>query len=81
MDVIETDTAKDILLEKTAKCRGCRFCVDVCPTYQASDGVESFSAYGRMQILRRLLLGILGFDDSFTYVLYSCVKRKRCGAI
>lgn len=69
---------REKLLKEIAKCRSCRFCVDVCPTYQASGGVESFSAYGRLQIIKYLLNGTLEFDDSLTYCLYSCLQCRRC---
>jgi Fe-S oxidoreductase len=69
---------RDRLLKEIAKCRACRFCVDVCPTYQASNGVESFSAYGRLQITKYLLNGTLAFDDALTYCLYSCLQCRRC---
>ena len=70
--------AKETLLKEIARCRACRFCVDVCPTYQASDGVESMSAYGRLQILKYLLTGTLAFDDALAYLLYSCLQCRRC---
>lgn len=66
------------LLKEIAKCRACRFCVDVCPTYQASEGVESLSSYGRLQITKYLLNGMLAFDDPLTYCLYSCLQCRRC---
>jgi glycolate oxidase iron-sulfur subunit len=72
---------KTQLLKEIAKCRACRFCVDVCPTYQASVGVESMSAYGRLQILKYLLVGMLTFDDSISYLLYSCLQCRRCETI
>lgn len=72
------DTERNDLVREFAKCRACRFCVDVCPTYQSSGGVESFSAYGRMQIIKYLLTGMLDFDDSLTYCLYSCLQCRRC---
>ena len=72
------DTEKNARLAELARCRSCRFCVDVCPTYQASSGVESFSGYGRMQIIKYLLTGMLEFDDSLTYCLYSCLQCRRC---
>ena len=75
------DAAKETLLKEIAGCRSCRFCVDVCPTYQASEGVESMSAYGRLQIMKYLLTGILEFDDSLTYCLYSCLQCRRCEVI
>lgn len=79
--MIETEATKEILLKETAKCRACRFCVDVCPTYQASEGVEAVSAYGRLQILRYLLLGILRLDDALVYSLYSCLHCRRCEVV
>ena len=72
------EAAREALLRDIAGCRGCRFCVDVCPTYQASDGVESMSAFGRLQIMGYLLRGILQFDDALTYMLYSCLQCRRC---
>lgn len=66
------------LLEEISKCRACRFCVDVCPTYQSSEGVESMSAYGRLQTMKYLLNGVLSFDDAMTYLLYSCLQCRRC---
>ena len=77
----ESKDIKEILLSELAKCRGCRFCVDVCPTSQASEGVESMSAYGRLQITKYLLTGVLEFDDSLTYCLYSCLQCRRCEVI
>ena len=74
----QKEAAKETLLEEIAKCRACRFCVDVCPTYQASDGVESMSAYGRLQILKYLIRGTLIFDDALAYLLYSCLQCRRC---
>ena len=74
----ESENVKETLLRELARCRGCRFCVDVCPTYQASEGVESMSAYGRLQIMKYLLQGILSFDDPLTYTLYSCLQCRRC---
>ena len=69
---------REMLLREIAKCRSCRFCVDVCPTYQASDGVESASSFGRLQIIKYLLNGTLEFDDALTYTLYSCLQCRRC---
>jgi Fe-S oxidoreductase len=40
--------------------------------------VESYSAYGRMQIVKYLLNGTLAFDDALTYCLYSCLQCRRC---
>lgn len=73
--------AKETLLKEIAKCRSCRFCVDVCPTYQASTGVESMTAFGRLQILKYLLNGTLELDDAMTFCLYSCLQCKRCETI
>lgn len=70
--------AREALLGELAKCRACRFCVDVCPTYQASSGVEALSSFGRLQIIRHLLTGMLELDDSLTYALYSCLQCRRC---
>lgn len=75
------DRERNALLAELSRCRSCRFCVDVCPTYQASCGVESFSAYGRMQIIKYLLTDILEFDDSLTYCLYSCLQCRRCETV
>lgn len=73
-----SEDAKATLLEEISKCRACRFCVDVCPTYQSSEGVESMSAYGRLQTMKYLLNDFLAFDDAMTYLLYSCLQCKRC---
>lgn len=72
------EDARATLLEEISKCRACRFCVDVCPTYQSSEGVESMSAYGRLQTLKYLLKGVLSFDDAMTHLLYSCLQCRRC---
>jgi Fe-S oxidoreductase len=72
---------KDALLKEIAKCRSCRFCVDVCPTYQASDGIESMCAFGRLQTLKYLLSGPLKMDDPLAYCLYSCLQCKRCEVV
>jgi len=69
---------KEALLADLGKCRACRFCVDVCPTYQASQGVEALSSFGRLQIIRHLLTGQLELDDSLSYALYSCLLCRRC---
>ena len=39
MDIREREVAKNTLLKETAKCRACRFCVDACSLYQATEGV------------------------------------------
>lgn len=75
------DQVKDILLKEIIKCKACRFCVDACATYQVSQGVETMSAYGRLQTLRYLLLGTLDLDDALIYSLYSCMQCKRCEVI
>ena len=69
---------KAALLSELGKCRACRFCVDVCPTYQASEGVEALSSFGRIQIIRHLLTGMLELDDALSYALYSCLQCRRC---
>ncbi len=79
--MIPQETAKTKLLKEITKCRACRFCVDVCPTYQASVGVESMSAFGRLQILKYLLKGRLKLDDAMTFCLYTCLQCKRCEII
>jgi glycolate oxidase iron-sulfur subunit len=78
MGVRDQKTTRDHLLKEIAKCRSCRFCVDVCPTYQISGGLESMSAYGRLQILKYLLKGTLDFDDALAFMLYSCLQCRRC---
>ena len=75
------DREQKLLLKELAKCRSCRFCVDVCPTYQAYGGVESFSSYGRMQIIKHLLNGTLELDDALTFCLYSCLQCRRCEVV
>lgn len=75
---IEHNQRKQALLDEVAKCRACRFCVDVCPTYQATYGVEALSSYGRIQVIRHLLTGLLDLDDGATYALYSCLQCRRC---
>lgn len=72
---------KEHLLNEIAKCRCCRFCVDVCPTYQATTGVETLSSFGRLQTLRHLLTGVLELDDALTYALYSCLQCGRCEVV
>ena len=69
------------LIKEIAKCRSCRFCVDVCPTYQATCGVESLSSFGRLQIIKYLLKGSLELDDAMAYCLYSCLQCKRCEVV
>jgi Fe-S oxidoreductase len=68
----------DTLEREVAKCRACRFCVDVCPAYQATEGIESMAPYGRLQILKYLLNGTLDEDDPVVYSLYSCLQCGRC---
>jgi glycolate oxidase iron-sulfur subunit len=81
MDVSQVDDLKQALLDELAKCRACRFCLDVCPTYQATTGVETLSSFGRVQTLRHLLTGVLELDDSLTYTLYSCLQCGRCQVV
>lgn len=77
----EKASPKDTLLTEIAKCRSCRFCLDVCPTYQATIGVETLSSFGRLQTLRHLLTGMLELDDALTYALYSCLQCGRCEVV
>jgi Fe-S oxidoreductase len=79
--VKRAEEVKEILLKEIIKCKACRFCVDACATYQVSEGVETMSAYGRLQTLRYLLLGTLDLDDSLIYSIYSCMQCKRCEVI
>ena len=81
MDINETKAIRSTLLEETGKCRACRFCVDVCPTYQASEGVESISSYGRLQILKYLINGLIDEDDPILYPLYTCLQCGRCDIV
>jgi Fe-S oxidoreductase len=78
MDLKELETTKDTLLKEIAKCRACRFCVDACSLYQATEGVESMAPYGRLQILKYLLDGMLDEDDPIVYSVYSCLQCGRC---
>ena len=75
------DDLKKKLLEELGKCRACRFCVDVCPTYQATYGLETLSSFGRLQTIRHLLRGVLQLDDALTYALYSCMQCGRCEVV
>ena len=77
----DTEKIKTDLLKEISKCRSCRFCVDVCPTYQATDGVESLSSFGRLQIIKYLLKGTLTLDDAMSYCLYSCLQCRRCEVV
>jgi len=70
-----------MLLKEIGKCRACRFCVDVCPTYQTTGGLETWSSFGRLQTLRHLLTGVLPMDDAFVKTLYTCLQCKRCERI
>jgi Fe-S oxidoreductase len=81
MDVKEDSEAGDFLLKEIVKCRACRFCVDVCPTYQVTEWVESMSPYGRLQIIKYLLNGVLDEDDPLIYSLYSCLQCGRCDRV
>ena len=77
----EREGYRETLLREIAKCRACRFCVDVCPTYQASTGVETLTAFGRLQTLSHLVRGTLDLDDALAYALYSCLQCRRCEVI
>ena len=81
MSESERQKRKDWVMEGTSACRACRFCVDVCPTYQAADGNESMCAFGRLQILKYLLCGPLTLDDSLSYCLYTCLQCKSCEVV
>jgi Fe-S oxidoreductase len=81
VDVSERERIKANLIKEIGKCRSCRFCVDVCPTYQASHGVESLSSFGRLQIIKYLLKGNLELDDAMAYCLYSCLQCGRCEVV
>lgn len=81
MAVNHQDTAKAGLTEELAKCRKCRFCLDFCPTYQASQRVESLSSYGRLQALRYLFSGMLKVDDAVIYSIYTCLQCGRCDVV
>jgi glycolate oxidase iron-sulfur subunit len=72
------ENQRDFLLREIAKCRACRFCVDVCPTYQVSEGLETWSSFGRLQTIRHLLTGVLPLDDAFVQTLYTCLQCRRC---
>lgn len=81
MDVKQNSEIGDILLKEIGKCRACRFCVDVCPTYQATEWAENMSPYGRLQIIKYLLNGTLDEDDPLVYSLYSCLQCGRCDRV
>lgn len=81
MDIEEQEVIKNTLLKEIAKCRACRFCVDACSLYQATEGVESMAPYGRLQILKYLLNGMLDEDDPIIYSLYSCLQCGRCDRV
>ncbi len=80
MDLNREDK-KRLLIREIGKCRACRFCMDVCPTYQATRGVETLSSFGRLQTLKFLLTGMLELDDALVHSLYSCLQCKRCEVI
>jgi len=81
MDIKEQEVTKNTLLKEIAKCRACRFCVDACSLYQVRAGVESMAPYGRLQILKYLLNGMLDEDDPIIYSLYSCLQCGRCDRV
>jgi Fe-S oxidoreductase len=78
MDIKESQAVRDTLLQEIGKCRACRFCIDVCPAYQATEWVENMSPYGRLQILKYLINGTLDEDDPLIYSIYSCLQCGRC---
>lgn len=78
MDIKDSQAARKTLLQEIGKCRACRFCIDVCPAYQATEWVENMSPYGRLQILKYLINGMLGEDDPLIYSIYSCLQCGRC---
>jgi len=78
MDVMEKNEAASELLSELSKCRRCRFCFDACPVYEVSERVETMSAYGRLQVLRLLLTGVLNIDDTTVYPLYTCLQCGNC---
>lgn len=81
MDVTKKEETKNSLLKELAKCRKCRICVDVCPVYQLSQGLETLSPYGRVQVLRFLLTKGLSLDDSTVYPIYTCLQCGRCSIV
>jgi glycolate oxidase iron-sulfur subunit len=78
MDITKGQAVRNTLLQEIGKCRACRFCIDVCPAYQATEWVENMSPYGRLQILKYLINGTLGEDDPLIYSIYSCLQCGRC---
>jgi glycolate oxidase iron-sulfur subunit len=78
MDVKEEEDIRSTILAEVGKCRACRFCVDACALYQTTEGIESMSPYGRIQILKYLHSGDLDEDDPLVYSLYSCLQCGRC---
>jgi Fe-S oxidoreductase len=80
MDLMREEVV-DTLLKETGKCRACRFCVDACSLYQATEGIESMAPYGRLQIIKYLLNGTLDEDDPIVYSLYSCLQCGRCDRV
>jgi Fe-S oxidoreductase len=81
MDIGDQEATRGTLLAEIGKCRACRFCVDACAVYQATEGVESMAPYGRLQIIKYLLNGMLDEDDPIVYSLYSCLQCGRCDRI
>jgi glycolate oxidase iron-sulfur subunit len=81
MDVKEKEDIRSTILTEVGKCRACRFCVDACALYQATEGIESMAPYGRIQILKYLLTGDLDEDDPLVYSLYSCLQCGRCDLV
>jgi len=81
MGVDQREAIRETLLKEIGKCRACRFCIDVCPAYQATEWVENMSPYGRLQILKYLINGTLDEDDPLIYSLYSCLQCGRCNLL
>ena len=78
MDIKESQALRSNLLQEIGKCRACRFCIYVCPSYQSTEWVENMSPYGRLQILKYLINGALDEGDPLIYSLYSCLQCGRC---
>ncbi|MBN1226932.1 MAG: hypothetical protein JXA79_08060, partial [Deltaproteobacteria bacterium] len=49
--------------------------------YQVTEWSESMSPYGRLQIIKYMLNGILDEDDPLIYSLYSCLQCGRCDRV
>ena len=40
--------------------------------------MEALSSYGRIQIIKHLLAGVLELNEGLTYALYTCLQCRRC---